>query len=149
MHRIARFLAPLIAASAIALAGGSQALAASDSAASPSSISIDNSFCYTSGALTSCFDISGQAHFLDTSVGSSVTMTRTTVTTYYENGVQTGGARSESVYRGTVADDGTVTTQSVVHTRTVDGDGTCTYRLVLRLVEYEPVVAIDELSCGG
>ena len=143
MRRLFQSLAPVIAAAAFVLAGSSSALAAGDA----SSASLDANFCYPSGATTFCYDIDGSIHFVDSSAGSQYTLQKTVRTTKFENGVEVGKAFSTQVGRGTFQANGTVVIQTIINTRsTLDGDP-CTYRLVLRLVDYEAVIDHDVNTC--
>ena len=143
MRSLFRLIAPVLAAASIVLAGGSSALAA----ASPSSASLDASWCYETGSKTYCYDIDGTVHYLDTSAGSSVTINKITRTTVYESGQYAGETMSVTLSRGVFEADGTVVIQTVTNTRSDAGDEPCTYRLVLRLVDYEAVVYQTTLTC--
>jgi hypothetical protein len=145
MRKLFRLAAPVIAATAIALGSGSAALAAT----TPTSASLDANWCFQDGSTQYCFDVDGRVQFLDTTVGSSVTINQTTRTTVYESGVYAGETFSVQMMRGVFEADGTVVTQSVVNTRsTVNGED-CTYRMVLRLSDYEAVVYQVTSTCGG
>ena len=143
MQRFLRIVGPAVAAAAFVLAGASSALAAG----SASSASLDASFCYPSGATTFCYDIDGAIHFVDSSAGSAYTLEKTTRTTKFENGVEVGSAFSTQVGRGVFEADGTVVIQTITNTRSSLGDEPCTYRLVVRLVDYEAVVYQTENTC--
>ena len=143
MPRLLRILGPAIAAAAFVLAGASSALAAG----SASSASLDAEFCYPSGAITFCYDIDGAIHFVDSSAGSSYTLEKTVRTTKYEDGVEVGSAFSTQVGRGVFQADGTVVTDTIINTRSSLNDEPCTYRLVLRLVDYEAVVYQTSNTC--
>ena len=140
-----RFLAPVIAAAAIILGGASSALAA----ASPSSASLDANWCFQDISIEYCFDVTGTVHYLDTKSGSSVDIHEITRTTVFESGQLVGEAMSVTADRGEFQADGTVVFQSRIHTRSTSGDGTCTYKMVLRLVDYEAVVYRVISTCGG
>jgi hypothetical protein len=140
-----RLLAPVLATAAIVLAGASSALAA----ASPSSASLDANWCFQDGSTQYCFDVDGTVHYLDTKVGSTVTINQITRTTVYESGQYAGESMSVEMLRGEFQADGTVVLQTVINTRSTVGDGACTYRLVLRLVDYEAVVVQTTSTCGA
>jgi hypothetical protein len=142
MRSLIRLLAPVLAAGAIALAGGSSALAAS-----PSTTSLDASWCYAAGATESCYEIDGTIHYLDTSAGSSVTMHKITRTTVYESGAYVGESMSVTMSRGAFEADGTVVIQTVTNTRSTVGGEPCTYRLVRRLVDFEAAVYQTTSTC--
>ncbi|HLO36233.1 MAG TPA: hypothetical protein VK194_09125 [Candidatus Deferrimicrobium sp.] len=136
MRRFLSILGPVVAAAAFVLAGASSALAAG----SASSASLDANFCYPTGATTFCYDIDGAIHFVDSSAGSSYTLEKNVRTTKYENGIEVGSAFSSQVGRGFFEADGTVVIDTIINTRSTLGDEPCTYRLVVRLVDYEAVV---------
>ncbi len=143
MRRLFNTVGPVIAAAAFVLAGASSALAAG----SASSASLDQSFCYPSGATTFCYDITGSIHYVDSGAGSAYTLEKTTRTTKFEAGVEVGSAFSTQHGRGVFAADGTVVIDTILNTRsTLDGEP-CTNRLVLRLVDYEAVVDQSVNTC--
>jgi hypothetical protein len=142
MRRFFLSFAPVVAAAALVLGGASSALAAS-----PSSTSLDASFCYPSGASTFCYDIDGAIHYVDSAAGSAYTLEQRVRTTRFENGIAVGSAFSVQKSRGVFRTDGTVVIDTVTHTHsTLDGEP-CSYRLVLRLVDYEAVVDHEVNGC--
>jgi hypothetical protein len=143
MRRFLLSFAPVVAAAALVLGGASSALAAG----SASSASLDTSFCYPSGTSTFCYDIDGSIHFVDSNAGSSYTLEKQVRTTKLENGIVVGSAFSAQVGRGTFQADGTVVIDTITNTRsTLDGEP-CSYRLVLRLVDYEAIVDHEVNGC--
>lgn len=145
MRPLFRPVGGLLAAFAIALIGASSAFAA----ASPSSTSLDANWCYQAGSMQYCYEIDGTIHYLDTTAGSSVTINKITRTTVYEAGEYAGETRSVTMSRGVFEADGTVVIQTVTNTRSTAGDEPCTYRLVLRLVDYEAVVYQTTSTCAA
>ena len=143
MRRLFQALGPVIAATALVLAGASSVFAAGQA----SSASLDANFCIPTGATTFCYDIDGSIHFVDAAAGSSYTLQEIVNTTKFENGVEVGSARSTQVGRGFFKADGTVVINTITNTRSSLGDEPCTYRLVLRLVDYEAVVFQSENTC--
>ena len=143
MPRLFRPFAALIAAAAIAVIGTSSVLAAAE----PTNIKIDQSFCYSIGSTQYCYEIDGTLRYLDTSAGSSVTVNKVTKTSKYEAGEYVGGALSAVTSRQVFEADGTVVIQSMTHTRSTMGDEPCTYRLLMRLVDYDAVVFETESTC--
>jgi hypothetical protein len=136
-------MASLLAVAAIALAGASSALAAAE----PTSVSLDANWCYTTGSTEYCYDIDGTIRYLDTAVGSTVTVNKTTRTTIYEAGEYAGETFSVTMSRNAVQPDGTVVIQTIQNTRSTAGEEPCEYRLVLLLVDYESVVYRVEQTC--
>ena len=145
MRKLFRLAAPVLAAATIVLAGASSTLAA----ASPSSMSLDANWCFQDGTTRYCFDIDGTVHFLDTTVGSTVTLNKITRTTVYESGVYAGETMSVGMLRGSFQADGTVVMQSVINTRSTVNDEPCEYHMVLRLDDYEAVVYQVISTCGA
>jgi hypothetical protein len=143
MRQAFRILASLLAVTAIALAGASSALAAAE----PTSVSLDANWCYTTGSTEYCYDIDGTIRYLDTAVGSMVTVNRTTRTTVYEAGEYAGETFAVTMSRSAVQPDGTVVIETITNTRSTAGEEPCEYRLVMRLVDYEAVVYRVEQTC--
>ena len=143
MRTLFRLAAPVLAAAAIALGSGSSALAA----AAPSSASLDANWCYEDGTTRSCYDIDGTIRYLDTTAGSTVTVNEIVRTTVYESGAYAGETMSVQMLRGAFQADGTAITQTVVNTRSSVGGEGCTYRLALRLVDYEAVLVQGTSTC--
>ena len=143
MRRLFHTFGLVVAAAALALAGASSVLAAG----SASSASLDSSFCYPPGPTTSCYDIDGSIHYVDTTAGSSYTLHTIVRTTRFENGVEVGSAMSTQVGRGFFQADGTVVINTIIHSRSSLDDEPCTYRLVARLVDYEAVVFQSVNTC--
>ena len=145
MRHLLRPVAPILAIAALVLVGASSAFAA----ASPSSASLDADWCFQDGSTQYCFDVDGTVHYLDNKAGSTVTINEITQTTVYEAGQYAGSSKSVGMYRGVFQADGTVVIQTVVNTRSTVGDDDCTYRMVLRLVDYEAVVYQVTSTCGA
>jgi hypothetical protein len=143
MRPLFRPFAGLLGGAAITLTGASSAFAA----ASPSTASLDASWCYATSSTQYCYDIDGTMRYLDSTAGSSVTINRITRTTVYESGEYVGETMSVTMSRGVFEADGTVVIQTVTNTRSTTGDEPCTYRLVLRLVDYEAVVYETTSTC--
>jgi hypothetical protein len=143
MRRLFLSFAPVIAAAALVLGGATSAFAAG----SASSASLDANFCYTFDATTFCYDIDGSIHFVDSSAGSEYTLEKQVRTTKLENGVAVGSAFSTQVGRGFFQADGTAVIDTIINTRsTLDGEP-CTYRLVVRLIDYEAVIDHEVSTC--
>ena len=145
MRTLFRLIAPVAAAVMIVLAGSSTAFAASPTG----SYSLDNAFCFDDAGTLYCYDITGEIRFTDTSAGSLVTLHKMTRTTVTEGGVVVGESQSVSMGVERVQSDGTVVIQSGIHTHSVTDDQLCTYRLVIRLVDYEAQVVNESWSCGA
>ena len=145
MRKLFRLAVPVLAAAAIALGSGSTALAA----ASPTTLSLDANWCFDDVVMLYCFDVDGQARFLDNKAGSSVTVNETTRTTYYQNGVYVGASKSVEMFRGVFQNDGTDVLQSLIHTRSTVFGEDCEYHMVLRISNYEAVVDHVVSTCGA
>jgi hypothetical protein len=143
MRTLPRLLASTLAAAAIVLVGASSAFAA----ATPQTASLDANFCFDSGPKHYCYDIEGTVLYLDTTAGSTATIHQITRTTVSEDGVVTGEAMSVQTMRGVFQADGTVVTNTVINTRSSLSGDECSYRLVLRMIDYEAVVYQVYLGC--
>jgi hypothetical protein len=143
MRTMPRLLASALAAAALLLVGTTSAFAA----ASPSSASLDANFCFQSGPKEYCYDMDGTVLYLDTTAGSSATLHQITRTTVSEDGEITGESMSVQMLRGVFQADGTVVINTVVNTQSSLSGDPCSYRLVLRLVDYEAVVYQTYLGC--
>jgi hypothetical protein len=147
MPRLVRFVAPVLAAVAIALAGGTSVLAASGSAADVQRQDLHTSWCFDdSPAFLYCFDMEGTAHYVDNTAGSAVTVNERLHTVVYMDGVKVAEVSEVSLLRSTYQADGTMATQEVSHTKSAYGDRTCRITIVWRQVDFEPVV--DHWSGG-
>ena len=145
MRSLVRLVAPLLAATAIVIAGSSSALAA----ASPSTASLDAAWCFDDIGTVYCFDVDGQVQYLDNHVGSSVSIHSRTKTTVTEAGAVVGESFNVDYFRGVFKADGTVEMTSIVNTTSQNGDTSCKYQLVLRLVDYEAQVFSERSTCGA
>ena len=143
MPTMPKLLASALAAAVLLLVGATSAFAA----ASQSTASLDANFCFDSGSKEYCYDFEGTVHYLDTTAGSSATIHQITRTTVSENGEITGEAMSVQMLRGVFQADGTVVTNTVVNTHSSLSGDQCSYRLVLRLIDYEAVVYQTYLGC--
>lgn len=141
MRSFFRPLFPVVAAAALALAGASSALAAA-----PNSTPVDAAFCVPDGAIETCYDIEGTLTYLDTSAGSSVMLHKITRTTVTDAGQVVGETMSVTMSRSVFESDGTIVVSTVTNTRS-SGDDPCTYRLVMRLVDFEAVVYQTTSTC--
>jgi hypothetical protein len=143
MRRLFRVIAPIVAATVIVLAGSSTAFAAG----APTAVSLDDTYCFDDVTTTYCFDFDGTMRFNETAAGESVSIHRTTRTTVYEGGEVVGVSKSVAMEREVVRPDGTVVVKTGIHSRAVNGDDSCNYSLVLRLVDYEAVVVHEVITC--
>ena len=95
MRKLFRIAAPILAATAIALGSGSTALAAR-----PTTMPLDDDYCFVDVTMTYCFDFEGKVQFLDNKVGSSVDVHEITRTTYYRLGEYVGESMAVEHFRG-------------------------------------------------
>lgn len=151
MRHIARLLAPILAATALALTLGAPVLAAPGASASPSVVDLSAEWCFQDGAggYQYCFDVDGRAVFLDNQAGSSVTITARDRTVVTKDGVLVGESTENHLIRGVYQADGTVTTQDVVIARSEFHGERCTYQAVFRIADYQLVVDNAHFHCGG
>ena len=149
MRSLVRTVAPVVAALAISLAGASSALAGSTNAAGVTTLPLDDAWCFTSqyGGPTYCFDVQGQAVFVDNARGSTVTIHERVSTTVIENGVVVAQVSEVSMDHSVYLDGGQSSTQEVVNTRAEWGGQTCSFTTVLRIADFELVV--DHVTGGS
>jgi hypothetical protein len=145
MRRPLRLLAPILAVAVLVLGGASSALAA----ASPSTASLDASWCFDDLTRVYCFEVTGTVNYLVTKLGSSANIHEITRTTFYEAGQYIGESKDVTADRFFFGADGTVVMHSVANTRSTLGDEACTYHMVLRIANYEAVVDHVASTCGG
>ena len=143
MRSLFRIVAPLVAATAIALGGASSALAASPVS---SSMPIDASWCFDDGARDYCFDVTGHAQFVTNKAKESVVSTTRFHTTFYENGAYLGESVVTSLDRFVLGADGSYTQQTVWHTKSASGDEGCSMQVVWRASDF--AVVVDHWSGG-
>jgi hypothetical protein len=146
MRSLVRIVAPVLAVSALLLGGGSSALAASDNAATTYSRDLDAAWCFDDVVQQYCFDVSGQAHFVQKGDRESVVTNERFHTVVLKDGVQVGESTQVSMDRFAVSADGTYVQQTVQHVRSVTGDETCSIQIVWRQADFETVV--DHWSGG-
>ena len=141
MRSFFRPLFPVVAAAALVLAGAASALAAA-----PTSTPVDAAFCVPNGTIQTCYDIDGTLTYHNTSAGSSVMLHKITRTTVTDAGQIVGEMMSVTMSRSVFQADGTIVVSTVTNTRAA-GDDPCTYRLVMRLVDFEAVVYQTTSTC--
>ena len=151
MRPFARVLSSLLAAGAIALAGGAPAvLAAPGESAQPYVLDLHDAWCFDdSPALVYCFEVEGKAVFQANKNGESLVVNQRLTTHYYDGDVKVGEATEVSLLRGVYQADGTVTTQQVVNVRSDFFGERCQYQSVFRIADYELVIDSSHFHCGS
>ena len=151
MRPFARILSSLLAAGAIALAGGAPAvLAAPGEQAQPWQLDLHDAWCFDdSPGLVYCFEVEGKAHFQDNKNGSSLVVNQRLTTTYFDNGVQVGVTVENSLLRGVYRADGTDTTKEVVNVKSDFYGEQCQYHGVYRIADFELVIDHSHFKCGS
>lgn len=144
MRRLFRSIAPVIAATALVIAGS-----ASVFAAAPTTTPVDASWCIVSGTRETCYDIDGTIQYHDSAAGSSISLHKTIRTTVYDAGQFVGASKSVTMSRSVFQADGTFVIQTVTNTRSSADGEPCEYRLLMRLVDFEAVVYQSTSTCGA
>jgi hypothetical protein len=145
MSRIARLIAPVVAAAALAVAGGSQALAAA-----PTSLDLADAWCFddTPGYVY-CFDVTGKAEFVDSKPGSWVSIHQRVVTVISKDGAVVGTSTDLTNDKFTFDADGNATYHTVTNTKSSFLDETCHYQSVLRISDFDLKIDHVNSSCGS
>jgi len=115
VRSLVRIVAPVLAVAALVLGGSSSALAASGNAASAYSWNLDAAWCFDDLVQQYCFDISGQAHFVDKGDRGSVVTNERFRTVVLKDGVKVGESTQVSMDRFVIRADGTYVQQTVQH----------------------------------
>ncbi len=172
MRSLVRIAAPVIAAVAIALGGASSALAASRAPshwspppasapvhapstwipgpafdASPGWL-VNDAWCSGDVAYMTCFEVTGRVQFLIGQGTSGIVINVQTDADHYEQGVLVASDTEISHERFAVNPNGTYTTNVVTHTRVSDGDATCSFQEVYRIVDMELVTSHEGGTCA-
>jgi hypothetical protein len=150
MRPFVRVLASLLAAGAIALAGGAPAvLAGSGQAAQPSIVDLHDAWCFDdSPGLEYCFEVEGKAVFQANQNGESLVVHQRLTTRYAADGVQLGETSEVTMLRGVYQADGTVTTHQVVNVKSDLYGERCLYQSVFRIADYELVLDNAHFHCS-
>jgi len=151
MRPFTRILSSLLAAGAIALAGGAPAvLAAPGQQAQPTQLDLHDAWCFDdSPGLVYCFEVEGNAHFQANKNGETLVVNQRLTTTYFDGGVQVGVTVENSLLRGVYRADGTQTTKEVVNVKS-DFDGErCQYHGVYRMADFELEIDHSHFHCGS
>lgn len=151
MRPFTRVFASLLAAGAIALAGGAPAvLAAPDQAAQPYQLDLHDAWCFDDDpGLLYCFEVEGKAKFQSNKNGESLVVNQRLTTTYYEDGVQVGVTVENSLLRGVYRADGTQTTKEVVNVKSDFQGERCQYHAVYRMADFELQIDHSHFKCGS
>ena len=151
MRPFTRILSSLLAAGAIALAGGAPAvLAAPGAQAQPFQLDLHDAWCFDdSPGLVYCFEVEGKAHFQDNKNGSSLVVNQRLTTTYFDGGVQVGVTVENSLLRGVYRADGTQTTKEVVNVKSDFFGEQCQYHGVYRIADFELQIDHSHFKCGS
>jgi hypothetical protein len=145
MRSLFRSVIPVAAAVLIALAGASSAMAASPVGYR---VAFDDAWCNGDVDFTTCFEQRGQFSVVDNGNTSSVVITQRLHAVHYEQGIQVAEDTEVSSERFAERADGTYVVHEVVHTTVRDGEFTCSFGSVFRMVDFTVQVDHDEASCA-
>jgi hypothetical protein len=145
MHRFARIVAPLVATAALLIAGGSQALAVS-----PVKEDLSDSWCFDDTPwYVYCFDVTGQAQYVDSPSAETVMIHQKTVTTVSQNGVVLGTSTDIVNDKFTFHPDGTTVYHTVTNSMARFADQQCHYQTVLRIADFDWKIEHVNSSCDN
>jgi hypothetical protein len=145
IDRFARLFGPIGIAALLVVAGGSQALAAA-----PNRDDLSDSWCFddTPGYVY-CFEVTGNAEYVDAKPGSWVAVHQRVVTTIWQDGMMIGASVDLTNDRFMFGADGTTTYHTVTTTQSRLGDEQCHYQTVLRIDDFDLSIEHVNSSCGG
>ena len=176
MRSLLRIVAPVLAALAIALGGTTSALAASKAPAtwspppasapskapatwSPPPASaplsrdaspgwlIDEAWCSGDEASMTCFEAKGRVQLQETDKARAIVVNMQQYAAHYEQGVLVAEDTEFTHERFAVSGNDTYTVHAVTHLRVNDGDLTCSFQEVFRIVEFEVVSSHEGGTC--
>jgi hypothetical protein len=151
MRSLIRIVGPVLAVIAIALGGASSAVAAS----SPSSTgaagggwNIDDAWCNGDESFMICFEISGHVQLMLTGKSSGIVINQQEHADFYVDGSLVAETDEFTHERFAVNANDVYTTHVVTHTRVGEGDTTCQYQVVYRIVDFDVVTDHEGGTCG-
>lgn len=139
-----RILAPLLALAAIALGGASTTVAASSSPG----WSVNEAWCNGDDAFMTCFDVKGRVQLMLTERTSAVVVNVREHAAHYVTGALVAETDEVTHERFAVNGSDIYTTQVVTHTRVADGDVTCQFQVVYRIVDFDLITDHEGGTCG-
>jgi hypothetical protein len=143
-------VAPVLAVIAIALGGASSTLAAapSSTAASGGGWNIDEAWCNGDETFMICFEVSGHVQLMLSGSTSAIVINHKEHADFYVQGSLVAATDEFAHERFAVNPNDVYTTQVVTHTRVAEGDVTCQYQLVYRIVDFDLVTDHQAGTCG-
>jgi hypothetical protein len=143
MRSLIRIVAPLLAVAAIALGGASSTLAASSSPG----WSVNEAWCNGTEAFMTCFEVKGHVQLTLSEGTNGIVINVREHAEHFAHGALVAVTDEFAHERFAVNGSGTYTTQVVTHTRVAEGDVTCQYQLVYRMVDYDLVTDHQGGTC--
>ena len=144
MRSLIRIVAPVLAVAAIALGGASSTLADSSSPG----WSVNDAWCFGTEAYTTCFEVKGRVQLTLSEGTNGIVINVREHAEHFVDGDLVAVTDELAHERFAVNGSGTYTTQVVTHTRVAEGDVTCQYQLVYRIVDYDLVTDHQGGTCG-
>jgi hypothetical protein len=109
---------------------------------------IDDAWCIGDYAFMTCFEVTGRVQFLIGEGTSGLIVNAQEHAAHYEQGVLLAETTELSHERFAVNANGTYTVHVVTHTRVDEGDVTCSFQEVFRIVDFELVTDHDAGTCA-
>ena len=144
MRSLLRIVAPVVAALAIALGGASSTLAASSSPG----WSVNDAWCNGTEEFMTCFEVKGRVQLTLSEGTNGIVINVREHAEHFVGGELVAVTDEVSHERFAVNGNDTYTTHVVTHTRVAEGDVTCQFQLVYRIVDFDLVTDHQAGTCG-
>jgi hypothetical protein len=108
---------------------------------------LDDAWCNGDAAFTTCFEVKGRVQFLLGERGSGLLVNARESAFHYVDGVLVASDTEFMHERLADSGNGTYTVHVVTHTRVNDGDVTCSYQEIFRIVDFELVTDHEGGTC--
>ena len=109
---------------------------------------VNDAWCNGDDAFMTCFEVTGRVQFLIGQGTSGIVINVQTDADHYEQGVLVASDTEISHERFAVNPNGTYTVNVVTHTRVTDGDGSCSFQELYRIVDFELVTSHEGGTCA-
>ena len=109
---------------------------------------IDEAWCTGNEAAMTCFEAKGRVQLQETDMARAIVVNMRQYAAHYEQGVLVAEDTVFTHERFAMSGNETYTTHSVTHLRVNDGDVTCSFQEVFRIVDSEVVSFHEGGTCG-
>jgi hypothetical protein len=153
MPSLIRSISAALLLATVALTGvAGSAFAASGNSAQPSRSNFGDTYCWTDGTWTYCFEQNGSLHYVSTPSGREMgTINFRQKTLIYQNGELVGETYQVSLDKSVDVVGGVTSFQTVEHVNARGVDWKCVSTTILKIVNYDfenPVVSQYSVSCS-